>query len=99
MTIGWILLFRKIKADGTVYRKVLLPVSKASYGMYLAHLLVLVPVCGLFRNWLGSGSEGVLGFWTTPVEIVLAAVVAFIAVAIASVILQKIPKIGKYIIG
>jgi hypothetical protein len=33
------------------------------------------------------------------VEIVLAAVVAFIAVAIVSVILQKIPKIGKYIIG
>jgi hypothetical protein len=33
------------------------------------------------------------------VEIVLAAVVAFMAVAIASVILQKIPKIGKYIIG
>jgi hypothetical protein len=67
--------------------------------MYLAHLLVLVPVCGLFRNWLGSGSEGILGFWTTPVEIVLSAVVAFIIVALVSVILQKIPKIGKYIIG
>jgi hypothetical protein len=67
--------------------------------MYLAHLLLLVPVCGMFRNWLGSGNEGVLGFWTTPVEIVLAAVVAFIGVAIVSVILQKIPKIGKYIIG
>lgn len=99
MTVGWILLFRKIKSEGCFYNKILLPVSKASYGMYLSHLLVLVPVCGLFRNWLGSGSEGLLGFWTTPVEITLAAVVAFIAVAIASVILQKIPKIGKYIIG
>ena len=99
MTVGWILLFRKIKSEGCFYNKILLPVSKASYGMYLSHLLVLVPVCGFFRNWLGSGSEGLLGFWTTPVEITLAAVVAFIAVAIASVILQKIPKIGKYIIG
>jgi peptidoglycan/LPS O-acetylase OafA/YrhL len=99
MTVGWILVFRKIKSAGCFYNKILLPVSKASYGMYLAHLLVLVPVCGLFRNWLGSGSEGILGFWTTPVEIVLSAVVAFIIVALVSVILQKIPKIGKYIIG
>ena len=99
MTVAWILLFRKIKGEGTFYRNVLLPVSKASYGMYLSHLLVLVPVCGAVRNWLGSASEGLLGIWTTPVEIMLSAIVAFVAVAIASVILQKIPRIGKYIIG
>lgn len=99
MTIAWILLFRKIKGEGCFYRKALLPVSKASYGMYLAHLLVLVPVSGAVRGWFGSGAEGLLGFWTTPVEIVLAAVIAFVAVAIAAVVLQKIPKIGKYIIG
>ena len=99
MTVAWILLFRKIKGEGTFYRNVLLPVSKASYGMYLSHLLVLVPVCGAVRNWLGSADEGILGIWTTPVEIMLSAIVAFVAVAIASVILQKIPRIGKYIIG
>ncbi len=99
MTVAWILLFRKIKCEGCFYRKALLPVSKASYGMYLAHLLVLVPVSGAVRGWLGSGNDGLLGFWTTPVEIVVAAVIAFVAVALVSVILQKIPKIGKYVIG
>lgn len=99
MTVAWILLFRKITSSGCFYNKVLLPVSKASYGMYLCHLLILVPVCGWFREMLGSAEEGVLGFWTTPVEIVVSAVVAFVLTAIVSVILQKIPKIGKYIIG
>jgi surface polysaccharide O-acyltransferase-like enzyme len=99
MTLAWILLFRKITADGAFYKKVLLPVSKASYGMYLCHLLILVPICGWFRGWLGSGAEGILGFWTTPVEIVVSAVSAFVVTAIVSVFLQRIPKIGKYIIG
>lgn len=97
MAIAWILVFKKFKASGPVYSKVLLPVSKASYGMYLMHLLILVPVCGWFRDWLGSGAEGVLGFWTTPVQIIASSIVAFIATAIVSVILQKTPKIGKYI--
>ena len=97
MTIGLILLFRKISNEGRFYSKVLLPVSKASYGMYLSHLLVLVPLAGYIRGWLGSGVDGMLGIWTTPVEIVLSAVSAFVCVAIISVILRKIPKIGKYI--
>jgi hypothetical protein len=51
------------------------------------------------RGMLGSADEGVLGFWTTPVEIAVSAVIAFILTAIVSVILQRIPTIGKYIIG
>lgn len=99
MTIAWILLFKKISCQGAFYNKVLLPVSKASYGVYLAHLLVLVPVCEAVRGWLGSAGEGLLGFWTTPVEILLSAVLAFVATSLACVILQRIPKIGKYIVG
>ena len=99
MTVAWILLFKKIKGEGCFYRKVLLPVSEASYGMYLAHLLILVPISGAVRGWLGSGNEGMLGFWTTPVEIVLSAIAAFVCVALVSVIIRKIPKVGKYIIG
>lgn len=99
MAVAWILLFRKIKATGTFYHKVLLPVSKASYGMYLMHLLLLVPICGFFRGWLGSGDEGLLGLWTTPVQIVLSAACSFICVALVCVLMQRIPKIGKYIIG
>ena len=98
MAVAWILLIRRIKADGKFYQKVLLPVSKASYGMYLMHLLILVPVCGMFRNMLGSAVEGVLGFWTTPVEILASAIVAFVCTAIVSVIVRRIPKIGEYIV-
>ena len=98
MAIAWILIFKKIRSSGWFYQNVLLPVSKASYGIYLMHLLILVPVCGWFRGWLGSGVEGVLGFWTTPVEILGAAIVAFIATAAVSVVIRKIPFIGKYIV-
>ena len=99
MTIGLILMFRKITCEGAFYRKVLLPISQASYGMYLSHLLVLVPVFAVVREWLGSGADGLLGVMTTPVEILLSAVATFILVAIGSIIIRKIPKIGKYIIG
>ena len=98
MAIAWILIFKKIRSSGWFYQNVLLPVSKASYGIYLMHLLILVPVCGWFRGWLGSGVEGVLGFWTTPVEILGAAIVAFIATAAVSIVIRKIPFIGKYIV-
>ena len=63
------------------------------------HLLILVPISGAFRDLLGSGSEGILGFWTTPVEILASAITAFICTAAVSVLLQRIPKVGKYIIG
>ena len=97
MAIAWILLFRKINAEGKFYQKILLPVSKASYGIYLMHLLILVPVSGFVRNALGSGADGVLGFWTTPVEILASAIIAFVLTAVAGVIIKRIPKIGKYI--
>lgn len=88
MTIAWILLFRKITADGRFYQRVLLPVSKASYGMYLCHLLVLVPVSEYFRP-----------LCPTPVAILVTAVVTFVVVAAFSVFVQRIPKAGKWIIG
>ena len=99
MTVAWILLFKKIKCDGKFYQKVLLSVSKASYGVYLLHLLILVPISGFFREWLGLGLEGVLGVWTSPVQIIVSAVLGFIASTIVAVLLQKIPKVGKYIVG
>ena len=99
MTVAWILLFKKIKCNGKFYERVLLPVSKASYGVYLLHLLILVPISGLFREWLGIGLDGRLGIWTSPVEIVLSAILGFVCSVVVAVLLQKIPKVGKYIIG
>ena len=99
MSVAWILLFKKVRSEGSFYKRILLPVSKASYGIYLMHLLILVPISGAFRDLLGSGSEGILGFWTTPVEILASSITAFICTAAVSVLLQRIPKVGKYIIG
>ena len=99
MAIAWVLLFRKIQAAGGLYRRVTLPLSRAGYGMYLSHLLVLVPICTWVRGWLGSGDAGILGFWTTPAEIVLSAVACFVVVGAGSIALQRLPKVGKYIMG
>lgn len=99
MAITWILLLRKITADSRFYRRIILPVSRASYGMYLCHLLVLGLISAAFRSWLGTGAAGCLGLWTTPVEILLSAVCSFVCVSVIAILLQRIPKIGKYIIG
>ena len=99
MAIGWILLFRKITAGGRFYEKVLLPVSKASYGMYLCHMLLLATVSGWIRASFGTGAEGIFGVWTTPVQILSASALSFIGVAIFCVLVQRIPKIGKWIVG
>ena len=99
MAIGWVLIFRKITATGCFYDKILLPVSKASYGMYLSHMIVLAAVSGWLRNSLGSGAEGVLGIWTTPMQILGTATISFVTVAVVNVLIQKIPKVGKFIVG
>ncbi len=99
MAIGWILSLRKIKGEGTLYRKVVLPVSKASYGMYLCHMLLLGSVSLWLRSSLGLGAEGVLGIWTTPVQVLLTALLSFSGVALLCVFIQRIPKVGKWIVG
>jgi len=99
MTIGTVLLFRKITASGAFYQRVLLPVSKASYGMYLCHMVFLSAISGWFRGWLGLGLDGRLGIWTTPVQILATGICSFLCVALFSVLVARIPKAGKYIMG
>ncbi len=99
MTLGWILVFRKIETGGRFYEKVLLPVSKASYGMYLCHMLLLGIISAWLRSALGIGEAGTLGIWTTPVQILGTAVLSFCGVALFCVLVQKIPKVGKWLIG
>ena len=99
MTIAWILIIRKFNCSGPIYQKVFLPVSKASYGMYLCHMLVLSSVSAWICSWLKRGSEGLLGFWTTPAEVLLTALITFTVTAVGCVLIQRIPKIGKYIMG
>ncbi len=99
MSVGWILVFRKIRTGGRFFDRIVLPVSKASYGMYLCHMLLLGSISAWLRTALGIGTEGVLGVWTTPVQILSTAFLSFIATALCCVFVQKIPKVGRWIIG
>ena len=100
MAIAWILLFRKIEKSDRFYEHVLLPVSKASYGMYLCHLLLLSFISGWIRTSLGLGTDGILGpIWTTPVQILAIALLSFTGSALFCVLVQKIPKVGKWLVG
>ena len=99
MAVGIIIFARKIQSSGKFYSSVIRPVSDASYGMYLSHMLVLPLFSGLLRGWLGFGEGGVLGFWTTPVEILLTAAVTFVTTAVIAVRLRRIPGAGKILMG
>ena len=99
MTIGWLLLFKKITRGGKFYEKVIVPVSKASYGMYLSHMVILGLVSAWLRSALCLGTDGTLGIWTTPVQIFGTVIITFTAVAFLCVLVQKIPKVGKWIVG
>ena len=100
MTIAWILVLRKIgDSDSAFTRRVVVPVSQAGYGMYLSHLLLLGLVSGWIRGWLGLGADGVLGVWTTPVQILLTAIISFVSVALICCLIRRFPKLGKWIVG
>ena len=85
--------------SGGFYRRILLPISKASYGMYLSHMILLIIVSGWLRSTLGIGNEGSLGIWTTPLQIVSTAIATFLGTAIFCTLIQRVPKIGKWIVG
>ena len=99
MTLSWILVFRKITGEDGFYKAVIQPLSKAGYGMYLGHMIVLGLISGWLRSSLGTGSEGMLGIWTTPVQIFSTAILSFAITGIACVLIQKIPKVGRWIAG
>ena len=99
--VGLMLVFRsaRFREESWLYRRVVLPLSKAGYGMYLIHMLVLAKFSGWFRDWLGLGDAGTLGAWTTPVQILCTTLCSFVVVALVSVLLQRIPRVGKYLMG
>lgn len=99
MAVGWIILYKKLNKAGVAYEKLGIPLAKASYGVYLCHMLILAFVSGWLQECFGLGDEGRIGIWTTPVEILLTAVITFTVSSIICIIIGKIPKFGKYIIG
>lgn len=96
MTLGWLLCFRKIASSGFLYQKVVLPCSCVSYGMYLCHMILLVPLFGWARAKVGAFLPTV---WATPVTIFATASMTFVTSACVCLVLAKLPKVGKWIVG
>ncbi|MBO4730744.1 MAG: acyltransferase family protein [Bacteroidaceae bacterium] len=99
MTVGWVLLFRKFTASGRFFQRIILPVSKASYGVYLCHMLLLALISGWLRSSLGIGTSATLGIWTTPIQILATALITFSLASLFCVLVQRIPRLGKYLVG
>lgn len=99
MTVGTTLLLRKLSSSGSFYRKAVVPASEAGYGIYLSHLFILLFFSGLYRNAMGVGEAGILGFWTTPAEILLITVSSFVCTAVFCIVVRKIPRVGRWIVG
>ena len=88
MTVAYFLLIRKLNFSGGFYRRVVRPLSEASYGTYLLHMLILVPVVGCFRQHLPPAAT-----------MIAAAVATYVLASAAGVALRRIPFIGRFIVG
>ena len=86
--IAYFLVFRKLNMAGVFYDRLIRPISEASYGMYLMHMLILTPVVDFYRTFL-----------PTPMTIFATAFTTFALVALFSVLLRRIPRLGSYIVG
>lgn len=87
LTLGFFLLLRKCQRTGWTYRHVVMPISRASYGMYLMHIFVLCFYCTLLRVAIDS----------TPLIIVLTSLLTYITSFALSHIVHRIPVVGKYL--
>ena len=86
--IGYFLVIRKLSACGGFYRHVMLPLSNASYGVYLIHILVLTVVTGWYKTLV-----------PTPFSIIAIAVTTFVISSLLSAAGRRIPWIGKWLLG
>ena len=87
--LAYFLVLRKLTATGAFYRRVIRPLSEASYGAYLMHMLILVPAVGLVRPYL-----------PTPLCIAAGALLTLVASGALSAAVRRLPLgIGKFICG
>lgn len=77
------------KPSGWFYTYIILPLSKAGYGMYLMHMLVLGSLSAFLRGLA----------WSTPLTILATAFGSFVITGGLAVLLQRIPRVGKWIMG
>ena len=86
--IAAFMILRKITTAGTLYRRLIRPLAEASYGTYLLHMFVLLVVFEALRPHC-----------CTPVTIFATASLSFVAASFVSLVLGKIPRVGRWIVG
>ena len=87
-TFALFLCFRTIDFAGWLYRKVVQPISEASYGMYLLHMFILPTAFTLLRPHL-----------PTPLAILATAAATFSSSAVVAILIRRIPAVGKRLCG
>lgn len=87
-TFAAFLFFRTFEFGGWFHRKVVQPISEASFGMYLLHMFILMPMSELLRPHL-----------PTPLAILATASATFACSALAALILHRIPVLGRLLCG
>ena len=89
MSFALFMLFSTIVegGDGFVYNRMVLPVSKASYGMYLMHMLIL-------PHWFRFFDPLMCAALTVPAT----AIATYLSCFVISHLVGKLP-FGKYIVG
>ena len=85
-TVAVFLVLRCISGAGSFYGRIVRPLSEASYGTYLLHMFVLLPVF-----------ERIRPLAPTPVAVVATAAVSFVIASLISIAVRRIPKIGSWI--
>ncbi len=85
---GYFLLLHTCNVTGRVHRLLVRPLSEASYGAYLVHILILVPMVAALRPHL-----------PTPGTILVGAGLTFALSSLVSALLRRIPVIGRYLVG
>lgn len=85
MTMAYFLLIRRFTSEGVFYRRVVRPLSEASYGTYLVHIFFLVLVMPILKPSV-----------PTPVAIFGAAVLTFVGSSFFSILLRRLPVLGRW---
>lgn len=87
-TVALFLVARTFTADGAFYRRIVVPVSNASFGAYLIHMLILAPFSSTLK-----------GSMPTPLCVFAVASLSFLASIGASCAIRRIPLLGKWLMG
>lgn len=89
MTVaGYFLLLRKFDFAGTCYRRLVRPLSEASYGTYLMHIMILTLLADPLKAHLPTGAV-----------IFVLAIATFSLSSMASIAIRRLPLFGKWICG